>query len=397
MFVIFKKGEWEHLGKFYIAQFIQVISSVIMPFIVIYFRNIDLSFTKISLIFATYGIITFFFEIPTGAIADSYSRKLSVLIGSFLSAMFLLGLAFVQSYWLILIFWSLLGISQTFVSGADSSWVVSNLKNKKKQKLQQEYFIKLEVIFSLGIVLAPLLGTFLLKYFSYSLLWIVFAFGFLFEGLVLAFVPEHYKPKKSSLKKAFKNVFKQAKKGLVFVKKKKELIYFLIAEVFMIFMTLGDDAWQPLFVNLGGQAHQLGYLYSLTALACVGVPFLVRRFSHWKVKYVLIFSELFSAIVLFSVFLIKPGMFWYILFPFILFSMFNTFNQPIKQNYLHKKLKEKTRATVMSIYSMIKTLSGSIVAVIGGLLLDIFSLKIVIAMGSVFVIGAIYFYNKLND
>ena len=395
--MIFKKGEWKHLGKFYIAEFLQVITSVMMPFIIIYFRDINLSFTQISILFAVFGITTFFFEIPTGAIADGYSRKLSVLIGSFLSMIFLVGLAFVQAYWLILVFWSLLGLSQTFVSGADSSWIVSNLKNKKKEKLQQEYFIKLEVIYSIGVVLAPLLGMLLLKYFSYSILWIVFASGFLFEGLVLAFVPEYYKPKKSSLKKAFKNVFKQAKKGLIFVKKKKELIYFFIAGVFVLFIGLGDEAWQPLFTELGGQAYQLGYLYSLTALACVAVPFLVRKFSHWKVKYVLIFSELFSAIVLLSVFLIKPGMFWYILFPFVLFSVVDTFNEPIKQNYLHKQLKEKTRATVISIQSMIHSLSASIVTVLGGFLLDIFPLKLVIAAGSVFVIGAAYFYNKIEN
>ena len=395
--MLFKKGEWDNLGKFYISKLVQVVASVIMPFAIVYFRDINLTFTQISILFAVFGISTFLFEIPTGAIADGHSRKLSVLIGSFSSALFVLGIAFVSSFWWILLFYGLLGISQTFVSGADSSWIVSNLKKKRKEKLQQEYFIKLEVIYSIGVVIAPLIGVFLLKNFSYAILWIVFALGFLFEGLILAFIPEYYSPKKSSLKKAFKNVFKQAKKGLIFVKKKKELIYFFMAGVFVMFMGLGDEAWQPLFTELGGQAYQLGYLYSLTALACVGVPFLVRRFSHWKIKYVLMFSELFSAIVLLSVFLIKPGMFWYILFPFVLFSVVDTFNEPIKQNYLHKQLKENTRATVMSMHSMLYYLSATITTLAGGVLLDMFPLKWVIAGGGIFVIGAVYFYNKLNS
>lgn len=395
--MIFKKGEWEHLGGFYIAKFSQVLLSVMMPFMIVYFRDIGLTFTQIATVFTVFGIFTFLFEIPTGAIADGYSRKLSVLIGSFASFICLFFMMFTTNFYMILIFWSLAGISQTFVSGADSSWVISNLKHKKKKKLEQEYFIKLQVIVTTGAVLAPLLGILLLNHFNYSILWLVFATGFLLEGILLVFIPEHYKPKKTSLLKAIQNVIKQAKKGFAHVKKNKNLIYFFIAMTFFLFTGLGDEGWEPLFVELGGPVANLGYLYSLTALACVGIPFLIRKFSGWKIKHVLIVSELINMGILLSVLLFNKGMFWYILIPYALFWMTDAFNRPLKQQFLHNHLTENIRATVMSIHSMLFFLIASIVTMIGGVLLDILPIKWVIAAGSIFVLGSIYFYNKIQD
>jgi hypothetical protein len=72
--MIFKKGEWGQLGRFYIVQFIQVLTAVIIPFVIIYFRDMSLSFTQISILLASYGVFGFLFEIPTGAFADGYSR-----------------------------------------------------------------------------------------------------------------------------------------------------------------------------------------------------------------------------------------------------------------------------------------------------------------------------------
>ncbi len=80
---IFKKDEWKHLGGFYIAHFVQVATAIMIPFLIIFFRDMDLSFTEISIILAVFGVIIFLFEIPTGTFADGYSRKGSTLISWF--------------------------------------------------------------------------------------------------------------------------------------------------------------------------------------------------------------------------------------------------------------------------------------------------------------------------
>ncbi|MCA9895416.1 MAG: MFS transporter, partial [Anaerolineae bacterium] len=68
----------------------------------------------------------FLFEVPTGVVADVYSRRLSVIVG-----MALMGLSFfvfvVPSFLVILLSQVILGIGWTFISGAISAWLVDEI------------------------------------------------------------------------------------------------------------------------------------------------------------------------------------------------------------------------------------------------------------------------------
>ncbi len=65
----------------------------------------------------------FIFEVPTGVLADSVSRRLSVIIG-----VFLIGLAFLVNglwpvFWVIMTAQVLWGLGYTFTSGASQAWI----------------------------------------------------------------------------------------------------------------------------------------------------------------------------------------------------------------------------------------------------------------------------------
>jgi DHA3 family tetracycline resistance protein-like MFS transporter len=65
----------------------------------------------------------FIFEIPTGVVADSLSRRLSVVIG-----VFLIGIAFLVNgtwpvFWVILVAQVLWALGYTFTSGATQAWI----------------------------------------------------------------------------------------------------------------------------------------------------------------------------------------------------------------------------------------------------------------------------------
>jgi MFS transporter, DHA3 family, tetracycline resistance protein len=100
----------------------------------------------------------FLFEIPTGVVADTYSRRLSVLIGTFL-----IGLAFIVEgsfpLFLPLLFSQVLwGVGYTFTSGALQAWV----SDEAGEEAANPAFVRaaqLEQIGALaGIGLAVLLG-----------------------------------------------------------------------------------------------------------------------------------------------------------------------------------------------------------------------------------------------
>lgn len=68
-------------------------------------------------------IAVFLFEVPTGVVADTYSRRLSIIVGMILSGAAIVVLGLVAVYWVIVIAAILRGIGGTFMSGAWEAWI----------------------------------------------------------------------------------------------------------------------------------------------------------------------------------------------------------------------------------------------------------------------------------
>lgn len=68
-------------------------------------------------------IAIFLFEVPTGVVADTYSRRLSIIIGLLLAGASFVVAGLVAVYWLILAAAVLRGIAGTFLSGAEEAWI----------------------------------------------------------------------------------------------------------------------------------------------------------------------------------------------------------------------------------------------------------------------------------
>jgi MFS transporter, DHA3 family, tetracycline resistance protein len=68
-------------------------------------------------------IAIFLFEVPTGVVADIYSRRLSIIIGIIVSGAAIVVLGLVPVYWVIVVAAILRGIGGTFMSGAWEAWI----------------------------------------------------------------------------------------------------------------------------------------------------------------------------------------------------------------------------------------------------------------------------------
>jgi DHA3 family tetracycline resistance protein-like MFS transporter len=66
------------------------------------------------------------FEIPTGVVADVYSRRLSIIIGTALLGGGMIVSA-VPSFWVILLAQFIMGIGYTFLSGAEEAWIADEI------------------------------------------------------------------------------------------------------------------------------------------------------------------------------------------------------------------------------------------------------------------------------
>ena len=69
----------------------------------------------------------FLFEIPTGVVADTYSRRLSLVIGYLGMGLAWVAVGLVSTPWAIIALWGLWGLSYTFTSGAEEAWITDEV------------------------------------------------------------------------------------------------------------------------------------------------------------------------------------------------------------------------------------------------------------------------------
>ena len=160
----FNKNEWKLLWPFYLTSLITGLSIFIIPYAIIYFKNLNLSYFEISLFFVMAAAGKFLFEVPTGAVADLYGRRVSSLIGIFLTGVAYCFIPFIDSYYVLLCLYGLIGISSTFISGAMDAWIVDHLMFNGSEELIHDFSVKSSSIAGTGAILSPIIAGVLVNF-----------------------------------------------------------------------------------------------------------------------------------------------------------------------------------------------------------------------------------------
>ena len=90
---------------------------------------------QLVLVGTTLEVSAFVFEIPTGVVADSYSRRLSIIIGYFLMGLGFLVEGLFPAFLPILLAQVIWGRGYTFTSGATQAWISDEVGEEKANQL----------------------------------------------------------------------------------------------------------------------------------------------------------------------------------------------------------------------------------------------------------------------
>jgi DHA3 family tetracycline resistance protein-like MFS transporter len=98
-------------------------------------QELDLSPLELILMGTAMEAAVFVFEVPTGVLADTYSRRASLIIGylGMGAAWMLVGVA--SEPWVIIALWAFWGLSYTFTSGAYEAWITDEVGVEKVGRL----------------------------------------------------------------------------------------------------------------------------------------------------------------------------------------------------------------------------------------------------------------------
>ena len=98
-------------------------------------RTLHLSPLQLVLMGTAMEGAVFLFEVPTGVVADTYSRRLSLIVGYLGMGSAWLAVGFVSSPWLVIVLWALWGISYTFTSGAEEAWLADEAGPERASRI----------------------------------------------------------------------------------------------------------------------------------------------------------------------------------------------------------------------------------------------------------------------
>ena len=334
-----------------------------------FLENHGLDYFWMNVVNAIFYITLFVCEIPTGAFADIFGRKTSYALSYFILSISMFAYAVSSSFFGFVVAEIIGAIGRTFANGAFDSWLRDKLDSYEceKSKIRKVFCYKAQCARIAGGV-SGLIGGFLAKL-DPSLPWITGGAFFFIGGILVIFLlkEEYFEKKKVSFKE-----------GILFTKNAVMLGFRNNVIRFVVVMTLvqvpvlqaPNMHWPQFFMKFVDESY-LGCIFfgisaSIFAGSFLSIWFLEKMKN--SEKRFLIFSQiLMGAGLMLTAFC---GVFLLCLPAFLLHEFARGLFAPIKDDYIHRSIPEKTRerAILSSIESMSCHLGGIIGLLSSGLI-----------------------------
>jgi DHA3 family tetracycline resistance protein-like MFS transporter len=347
-------------------------------------------------------------EVPTGVVADVYSRRMSVIIGYIL-----MGLGFViegsyPSFAAVLLAQVVWGAGATFLSGASEAWIadeVSHANHGSEASLGQVY-LRANQVSQLGALLGIGLSVVLA---SFTITLPIVLGGVLFIGLglfLLLFMPEEgFTPTPSSERSSWQAMRQTLQEGISLVRLRPVLLtILLISAVVGVNSESFDRLWTPhLLENFTfpvlGQLEPVvwfGIISAVGMLLTIGAAEIARRRvdtdSHQAVvRAMLGITGLF--IVGMSFFALTTNFALAIVTLWIIDALRATLG-PLYLAWVNQHVESKVRATVLSMSSQSNAIGQMVGGPAVGAVGVVTSLRVALVVGALLLTPAMALYAR---
>jgi len=354
---------------------------IIMPIIVLFFQDNGLSLQSIMILQACYSLSVGLMEIPSGYAADILGRKKTLVLGCVLAFIGFSLFSISYNFWWFLAAEILLGLGNSFISGADTALMYDSLLEVNKEDRFLKYEGRSISIGNFSEAAAGILGGFLdaisFRYPAYAQVIVAF--------LAIPFAMSLKEPSthKDRLKSTWKSIFKVVHFSLIEHKPlRTHIIYSSVIGVSTLMM-----AWlaQPFLKDIGVNMKNYGLVWALLNII-VGIfafraHYIEKRFTELTSLY------LIGLITVSTYFFIGTHMSYLSLLILFLFYANRGYATPLLRKYINRYAESNVRATVMSVRSFIIRISFAIIAPFIGWIADKQSLNS--AFYTMGIIGAI--------
>lgn len=385
------------------------------PFIFLYFLAVGLNFFEIGLIISIREISMYLFEIPTGALADVWGRKKSILICFVLYVMSFFLYFLAHSFFLLALASFIFGLGEAFRLGTHKAIIFDYLDQRKigDKKAVVYGFTRSVALF--GSALSAVIATALLIWtqdyhsiFLFSIIPYLLAFF-----LVLTYPPDP--PQKKDGVSLGRRIIAHSQKSFQSLVRVKNLTFCLInSAVFDGTFKATLDYIQPLiryfiisypfFLLFWGEGQTretvlIGFYYLFINLLGAFSSRRAHRLSDYFSSSLLPLNALFfgQAFLLLVVGLLIQIHLVPVLIFFLFLHISNNVRRPLLLSYLVDQMQKEQRATMLSLESQLKSLAVIILAPTLGWIAHQFSIRIMFLSAAALLFFLYSFFLRLEQ
>jgi MFS family permease len=375
------------------------------PFLILFFREVGLSFLQIGVLIAVRDISTNILEIPTGICADAFGRRKSMVM-SFISYIISFLIFFGSSnYYLYMGAMALFGMGEAFRSGTHKAMILEYLRIHNMESKKVEYYGNTRAASEIGSAVSAVIAAVLIFYSgNYRYVFLAAVIPYIVNLVNVATYPgeldaeivtrKNVKEQLQYTLQDFIKIFKSFMAMKAIVNSSVFKAYFKITkdylqpilEVFALSLPFFVALEETKRVSVVVGTVYFG-IYLCTSYASKSSPKVHARFPQLStavnVTYVvggmfLLASGFFAA---YNIEVVTIGI-------FLLFYMLYNVRRPMTVSFVSDQISYKTMASGLSVESQVTTMLQAGIAVAIGALADILGVGwALFIMGVTMVIG----------
>lgn len=355
--------------------------------LVLFWLDRGLSLGQAMILMSAFGISHLVFEIPTGVLADRYSRKWSLAIGSLLHTVVGLIILSTTTFPVLLGAYVLVGVAVAFASGSGEALIYDSLKRAGREKDAQHVFgTGLSTFHIGGFTGAVTTGLLIARFDLSASVWAYTTF-FLIAAVVALWFHE---PALLNKNKERPNAFSSPSHLTVLLVNTRSS-FRIIAHSRSLKVLIGAAATitvtsslaqipfsQPYLVSFGLSPEQVAYVWAAFSAAAAVVAALSNRLSKFlrgdEQRFIVIVAAMMVIGIMAMV--SAPLAAVAIASLFLMFVIANGLVPPFMNSGINRRIPSEHRASILSISSTTFGLVTFFAAPLFGFLADGYSLQV---------------------
>ena len=340
-----------------------------------------LSFTQITLLDTPFFVLIVLAEVPTGAIADRFGRKTSLMLAStlFAIAVFVFGIA--DNYVVILASYTAWGLAQTFQSGADAAILYDSLKQIGREDDFQHINGRLWALTSFAVLIAMLIGAPIASATSLSFP-IILSAGVGLLAVPVAFSMHEPRHQREDSEEDY---FRTVVHGIREAWRTPPLRYIILFSGVLFTATFTPMVFmQPFLRHHGVGIGDLGFWQAPVRAAGIFSALMTARFIGRAGERA---AFLAMPVALGGCYLALAGIDHLLVYAaFLPVGMVAGMQNPVLATYVNRRIPSERRATILSVQSVVGSMMLAASEPTGGFIADELGLRALFLVAGVFVL-----------